>query len=146
MSSSQKPGRNAARERHKTFDRILTWCGEKTGRFVRWLLFVVVVAIASFAIASLWQWLKGKPVDFTELIAGGEGFLVTIAITADAVGRAAESKNLHSVRALACAVVLIVALIGFVFTASGKQDQRDKIESDIQNIKWTMPPLGACLA
>ena len=47
--------------------------------------------------------------------------------------------------------MLIVALIGFVFTASVKQDRRDKIESDVQNIEmdyasiWNLPGVAADL-
>jgi hypothetical protein len=125
--------------------KVWIWFRKKTPQFTRWFLFVVAVAVASFAIASLWQWLKGEPVDFTELISGGEGFLVTIAITADAIGRAAESKTLESLRAATCGVVLVVALIGFVFTVSSKLDQREKIDADIQSIKAEQPRLDASI-
>ena len=110
------------------------WWEKKGSQVLRWLLFVVLVAILSFAIACLWQWLKDDPLNLNELLSGGEAFLVTIAITADAVGRAAESKKLHSLRALACCAVLAAALIGFVFTVSGRQDQKTKITSAIESI------------
>src|SRR5436305_48518 len=85
----------------------------KGRRIVLWLIFVGLVAVLSSLVTGVIGYINGNTPTFTDLLAEGDGFLVAIAITADAYGRAVEREQAHTLPAIGCAILLAAALVGF---------------------------------
>lgn len=112
-------------------------------RVVLWLIFVGLVAVASTLVTALIAYLGGNTPNFTAILTeGGDGFLIVIAITADAFGRAVERRQAHTLPAIGCGIALMGALIGFGFTKTQLQNHNEEVESTIQTIQSIEPKEG----
>jgi hypothetical protein len=97
-------------------------------RLALWVIFVFLVAIASSVVTFVIGFINGKSISVEGLLAEGEGAPITLAITADAVGRAAERQRLNTIPAIICSVILCFSILIFGITKTHMQDQRDGID------------------
>lgn len=108
-------------------------------RIALWIIFVGLVAVASSIVTAVVGYTLDKTPSMKELFAEGDGLLIVVAITADAIGRAVERKQSHTIRALACALVFALALLVFGITKTQMQNHRDEIESAVSNAAHLAP-------
>jgi ABC-type multidrug transport system fused ATPase/permease subunit len=106
----------------------------KSRRVWLWLVFVGLVAVVSLLVAMLIGYFEGNTPELRDLLSEGDGFLIAIAITADAYGRAVEHKQAHTIRALGCGLVLLAAILAFGFVKTQLQNQKAEVVSQLATI------------
>jgi hypothetical protein len=111
----------------------------KGRRVVLWLIFVGLVAVLSSLVTGVIGYINGNTPSVTDLLAEGDGFLVAIAITADAYGRAVEREQAHTLPAIGCAILLAAALVAFGYTKTQLQNHREEIAIQVNDIR-KLPP------
>lgn len=98
-----------------------------------WLLFVGLVAVASTLVTLLVGYLKGSVPSLSSLLADGDGFLVAIAISGDAIGRVATQRRPLDVSVVLCGLALIAAFLGFGITKTEALEHREHIQSALDS-------------
>ena len=107
------------------------WLRGLSKRIYMWLLFVGLVAV----LPPLATWIIGythsNSPTTTALLAEGDGFLIAIAIAADAIGRVTDDQRRINFSSFFCAMVLIAALIAFVTAKTEILNQKTIVESSL---------------
>ena len=96
-------------------------------RFVRWLIFSVVLSLVPLGVSALIRATRGQAVTLESLLANGELLLIAAALTSAAVGDLLGGTGKRPVRELiaggSCIVLLAVSALYFADVSAARASQ-----------------------
>jgi hypothetical protein len=109
----------------------------KASRTVLWLFCSIFIALLPIGTSYINGRAGGKPPGWVELLAGGELFLISAAIAADAIGKAFLGGNqfrlLRILCGVTCAVLLLATSMYFGRVSFSLEEQREALAGAVES-------------